>query len=86
MWTVKTNKYFECLTQSTIAAYGMQRLLCAKDRQIGNLREECDKGKNVIKQSEGVAAAALRRESNLEKEVERLRMEAGEVPDERLLS
>lgn len=66
--------------QSTIAAYGMQRLLCAKDTQIGKLKEKCAKAKASSKKADGLVADALQRKRNLEREVERLREEAGEVP------
>lgn len=66
--------------QSTIAAYGMQRLWCAKDTQIGKLKEEYATAKASCKKADSLVSDALRRERNLEKEVERLRAEAGEVP------
>lgn len=58
----------------------MQRLLCAKDREIELLREENTEAKAAVKKADGVVADALRRERNLEVEMERLRAEAYEMP------
>lgn len=58
----------------------MQRLLCAKNRQIGELEQECAKMRTAYEKAGSLISAALRCEGNLEKEVERLRAEVGEVP------
>lgn len=58
--------------RSTIAAYGMQRLLCAKDRQVDKWEAKYAKAQESFDKADSLLSEALRREVNLEKDLERL--------------
>lgn len=58
----------------------MQRLLCKQDTAIGKLEEEYAKARAARAKADGLVSEAWRQERNLEREVECLRAEVGEVP------
>lgn len=58
----------------------MQWLLCRQDKAIDLLQEECARARVAFEKSDRLVSEALRREQNLEREMERLREETGEVP------
>lgn len=66
--------------QSTIAANGMQRVLCEQDDQISRLMSEYAKAKSVKTKADAIVSDSRRREKNLEKEVTTLQAQTGEIP------